>query len=419
MWDPNAGFESVTLPNGLTIHALNLPGRPFEDFGFLINSGSQQDLVGLEGTAHFVEHLVSCNTGMEKDDIKSFFDDCGGDVYLGGTGSFCTKYNFFLPINDMSIISKAFSIFGEMLISSNFKKYVERERSVIFEEFNRKYPLSFKFDIELKERKALYKGCWLERSTSPFGTVDSIKKISQNDLQSFYDNHYTPANMDIVCVGGMTLLEIEKIVLESHFAKDKAGIRTSIQNEIINFTELSENFQYFDLSPYLGKGILKTASYRSAAKIPCNVNEKSIDILNVMLNKILNNEIRERYSLTYYISSSWNNFRYFNNFNINCEAFNLTALDEMNDMVSYCIESIYKRNELFEQTKKCLIAKCFMVDKTAKDICSIVMNDICLYKKIISIEEDKNNIERVEMSDIIDLLKWLTPERRWTIITHP
>lgn len=419
MWDPYAEFKSITLPNGLAIHALNLPDRPFEAFGFLINSGSQQDPVGLEGLAHFTEHVVSCNAGMEKDKIEAFFNDCGGNVDLGGTNDFFTRYRFFLPTNDFSIISKAFSIFGEMLISSNIEKDIERERNVIIEEFNKKYPFYFKFEEELKERKVLYGDCWLERSTRPIGNLDSIKKISQNDLQNFYNNHYTPANIDIVCVGGMILSEIEKIVLESPFAKNKNGERTLIQNLRTDFIELSENFNIIDLSVYLNKGSLKSASYRSVARVPGYINKMSIVILDSMLCEILNNEIREKLSWTYHISSAWRDFCGFYSFSINCESFNPIAVDEINNIVSLCIESVHEKSELFEQIKKRLIAKSFMVDKTAKDICDIAMNDICWYKKIISIEEDIKDMEKIEMSDIIDLLKWLTPERRWTKIYRP
>jgi len=419
MWDPYAEFESITLQNGITIHVLNLPGRPFEAVGFLINSGSQQDPVGLEGLAHFTEHLVSYNAGMEKNDIDSFFHDCGGIVCLGETSDFYTNYKFFLPINDRIIVSKAFSIFGDMLISSNIEKNIEIERNVIIEEFNREYPLYFKFDLELKEQKALYGGYWLERSTSSLGNLDSIKKISQNDLQSFYDNHYTPVNIDIICVGGMTLSEVKKIILESSFAKNKIGVKTSVQGVVKKFADLLENFNVIDMSAYYGKDVLKAASYCSTANIPGDVSRSSISILDEMLSNILNHEIREKRSLTYDIYSDWSDFRHFYSFYIKCEAFSPTAVNDMEKIVCSCIESIPKRNDLFKQIKKRAIARSFMVDSTARGICDSAMYNISSFGKIVSLDEDRKNIERVEMSDIIDLLKWLTPERRWTVIGRP
>ena len=229
MWDPYAEFDSAMLPNGLTVHAAHWPGRPWEAMGFLIHSGAEHDLVGLEGLSHFVEHAVSENTDVSKRDMEAFFEDCGGMANLGTTGYPYTRYHFFVPI-DRAVLIQAFSMFGQMLLSAKLEKFIERERQVIIGEFHRYYPVKLKLDLAVREHKILYNGYWLERFVRPLGNPESVRRITQSHLQSYYDTHYTPVNMSIVGVGGMMLSELVELISESPFATSKKGVRTLTPN---------------------------------------------------------------------------------------------------------------------------------------------------------------------------------------------
>ncbi|MBI5816885.1 MAG: insulinase family protein [Candidatus Yonathbacteria bacterium] len=166
MWDPYAEFETAVLPNGLTVHAAHWSGRPWEAMGFLVHTGAEHDPIGLEGLAHFVEHMVSKNASIPYKDIKTFFVGSGGSVDLGTTGYPYTHYRFFVPA-DKNILAGAFSIFGHMLLSAKLERFIERERQVIVGEFHRRYPVKFKFDLDMRKRKMLHAGCWSERIVRP------------------------------------------------------------------------------------------------------------------------------------------------------------------------------------------------------------------------------------------------------------
>src|SRR3989344_959027 len=148
MWDPFAEFQSETLPNGLTVHAAHWPERPWQAMGFLIHSGAEQDPIGREGVAHFVEHLVSENADVSKKIMCDFFHDSGGMVDLGTTGYPGTSYQLFLPI-ERSILAKALDIFSSMLVTAQLELQIERERHVIMGEFRQHYPIDFKFELEV------------------------------------------------------------------------------------------------------------------------------------------------------------------------------------------------------------------------------------------------------------------------------
>ena len=419
MWDPYTEFEFLTLPNGLNIYAAHWPGRTWETVGFLIHSGASQDPVGFEGLSHFVEHAVSDNVDGKKMDIKAFFLDCGGSVNLGRTGYFDTDYKFFLPA-DREIVAKAFNIFGQMLLSAKLGNLIENERQVIIREFRRTYPLEFRLELCKRERRVLHSGCWLERFLRPFGNPESVEKIMPNHLQSYYDAHYTPANISIVGVGGMQPLEIFRLLAESPFAIGKSGTRTPISVSAKDINLPLENRYVFEISKHAKMEVpVEHGAYESIAKIPGSFNECVIRIMSEMLNEDLNEEVREKRAWTYHIGSFRSNFRNFYEFSINCDSLAAEAIPDIENVIESCIDSMGKREDLFEQSKGRILASNFMLDPTGKGIRDCVLEDISEFHRIISLVEYAENIKRVTIKDIQNLLLWLRPERRWTLLTKP
>jgi predicted Zn-dependent peptidase len=417
MLDPYAKFQSATLPNGLTVYAAHWPEQPWEAMGFLVHSGAEHDPIGLEGLSHFVEHLVSINTDTQKSDTHAFFDECGGMVNLGITGYPYTKYRFFVPTDK---IVKALSIFGQMLLLAKLEKFIEKERQIIIGEFNQNYPIKFRLELEMREHKALYADHWLERFVRPLGNPESIGRITQNDLQSYYDTHYTPANISVVGVGGMKLSELVESLSKSPFATNKKGMRMPIPSPVTDFSLLRENHHVLEMSKHFTITIpIEAGAYWSVTKIPGNVNACAVNIMSEMLDEIVNEEVRERRAWTYAIDSSYHSFRSFFEFSINCNTFALEALDEIEEVIETCITSIGDREDLFNQAKRYALARNFIIDKNGKNICDDVLSDLAHHQRIISLAEYANDIERVKMTDVCDLMKWLRPERRWTLITKP
>lgn len=419
MWDPYAEFESATLPNGLTIHAAHWPSRPWEVIGFLIHSGAEQDPVGLEGLAHFVEHLVAENSGVSKKDIHAFFRDNGGWAKLGGTSYAFTKYGLFVPI-DKQIIAKALSMFGNMLISCRIKRFIDRKKQIIIQEFHRSHPVQFEFEGELRKQKALYSGYWPERFVSPLGDPESIERITQIDIQSYYDEYYTPANISIVGVGGLTLIELVELLSESPFKANKKGARMPLPVPSTDAPLPLENRQVFERSSRIQlDSPPNTGSYESDARIPSNISYRVLQILSGMLNEILNEEIRERRAWTYHIESLWKNYRLFYEFSISCGTLAFEALEGIEEAVENCIASLIDREDLFEQTKRRSLVGSLMIDDSGQEVCDNALSDLAIIDRIVTLTDIRNDIERITMDDIRVVLQWLRPERRYTVITKP
>jgi predicted Zn-dependent peptidase len=417
MWDPYSEFETAILPNGLTVHAAEWRGRPWEAVGFVIHSGAEQDPVGLEGLAHFVEHLVSNNTIIPKAEIKSFFKDSGGWVELGSTGYFNTRYKFFIPIVK-PILENSFSVFGHMLLSAKLNDFVENERSVIVQEFHERYQTEFKLEIDTRRHKSLYSGLWLERFVSPFGNLKSIEEITQAQLQSYYDEHYTPANISIVGVGGMKLGELVEYISESPFSKEKKGSRNPIPSPMTKVTPPLENRCTYESSKFF-KTPVNVASFDSTAKIPGNISFHAVMILKEMLNLMLYEEIRGKHGWNYSSSISLGDYRHFLIFSISSGVIKPENIEEVERIIESCITLAGEKENLFDQTKRQSLARNLILDKKGSEVTESSLTDLSSYQRIISISEINRDIEKLTFSNIKDILKWLTPEFRWTLIIKP
>lgn len=420
MWDPYAEFEKTTLTNGLDVYATHWPNRPWEFFRFVIHSGAEQDPVGLEGLSHFLEHVASNNVSfVNQTEIEDFFKDYGGGVNLGVTNFHRVTYGFSIPTKK-SLLTKAFSIFGHMLLKNKMEKFIERERQVIMAEFRREYAMSANFDLRMLEHRIVFGGYWPERMICSLGSLKSIEAISSDDLQKFYDRHYVPSNMSIVCVGGMKLSEVLKILSRSPFAANKEGINKSLPVSINEISQLSENNHFKHWSDYFkDTDSIETGSYRSVARIPGPFSQQSMEVLSKMLSEVLNNKVREELAWTYEIVSDWHNFRCFFGFYIVCRSFSPQAVDTIQDVVNECILSLEKNEKLFCKVKKRMIAGSLFADLSAEDLCGKASSEVACFHRIITNSEDDEMIRKVTMDDIRKLLHYLRPENRWTLIIKP
>lgn len=420
MWDPYAGFRSTVLQNGLTIHATHWPERPWEVLGILIHSGAEHDPDGLEGALHFVEHLVSNNAPVSKQELRAFFRGCGGTASFGMTGYPCTYYSCSVPlVGQGGVLREALSLFGPMLLTARLRTCVERERKVIVGEFYRKYPSQLIWDLTVRKQQALYTTShWLGRKISPLGNLDSIGRITQDDLQACYDTHYTPRNMSIVGVGGMQLSELATLISESPFASEKGGVRTLFPPPIGEVRQPVETHATLEVSRY-STAPVDVGSYQSVAVIPGTTSRHVVCIVDDMLSELLHEEVRERRAWTYAIGSSWTNFRHNYEFSVTCRSVAVDALEYIEQVVEGCIEAIGRREDLFEAAKRHLLARGVMVDITGADLCEKAMMQLAHHEHIVPLEESRSGMERVTMGDVRTMLAWLKPARRWTLIVRP
>ena len=419
MFDPYEGFETVVMPNGLTVHVAHWPDRPWLAAGFVVHSGARIDPIGLEGAAHFVEHLVFMNGSLSNASVEKFFDKIGGTCMLGSTSHKSTNYNFFVPTNHDDL-SKAFAVFGEMLLGLRLERFIEEQRKVILSEFHKKFPVPVYTDLRWREQKIVFAGTWLERYISPMGEPNSINRIAQSDLQSYYDSHYTPANMSVVCVGGLSLQEVLVHLNDSPFSKEMTGLRSPLPEQLSDFPLPSESRHVVETHKIIKMDVpLERASYSSIVVIPGTVDWSALIVFRNMLNNALFDEIREKYGWTYSIGLSNYNHHAFHEATINCSGIPLHALDQIESCIESCIEFISDRKELFLEMVHGLISNIEGLDMTGRALRDNVMKQLGTEQVFTTSTEDKLIISSVSLDDVREVLKWFAPNRRRTVLTVP
>lgn len=416
MYDPFAEFTKHVLPNGLEVHTQYLE-RPWIAVEIVIHSGSREDPLKLPGLAHFVEHLVTQNIPQyEFDQVREFFDTCGGKVGFGTTYYLCTRYKFIVP-NDPAIFCKALSIFGSMLFGAKIKKEIERERKVILREFNNSYPFAEKLEWDLDARKALFRGHRLETWNRPLGRPEGFLSITETDLQNFYDEAYVPANTSLVLIGGLPSHEMITEIEKSPFGMQKNGTRNPIPKSFNRFSFPTDHGKTVRISDYASFKIDQT-EYTATWAFPSDFPLQARRVFGQTLGQILFEEIREKRGLAYSIGVDYTNFQDVYEFVVKGRI-SPAATPDINDLVRECISSVPLRHDLFERKLRACFQRCHMIDLSGSDLTNNSAEELATYHRIISMQETWDKLQKVRHEQMSAATAFLSPERQYTFITCP
>lgn len=419
MWDPYAEVQSVVLPNGLTIYCSEWPNREFEQFHFLIHSGSNQDPEDKPGIAHFVEHVVSSNSIETKVQMEEFFRPFGGRVDFGRTGSLSSKYAFMLPI-DPSVIAGALHRFGHMLFGAKLEHEIEAERTIILAEFRRKYPSKRRWEDHVEETALLTHHGKLAKMEQNIGTIDSIQSITKADLQKFYDAHYTPANMSVVCVGGMSAPDVVSLFEASPFVQFIPGTRTplpKVREDVGTYTQRRKEVLISERNPNVNRTNCK---FTTKGMIPGTVHRDIVVQTLTLLEEKLTRELREIRGWVYHVDvSSVAVQRTYYVVTIFCDGVESSVIDQIEEVIDATIGSLHQHEREFHEMRQSIRAGFIYFDPSVDGIKEGIIDDLVLLQRIRTIVERRASVEAVTFQDVLDLLPFLASENRWTCITRP
>lgn len=190
-------YKKTILENGLRI--ITVPQEQSQTMTVLIltAAGAKNEPKEISGISHFLEHMVfnGSKKRPDKKDIMEAMDKVGG-ISNAFTGYDCTGYwgkarneNFELTL-DLTA-----DIFLDSLLP---EKEIEKERKIIMEELNM-YLDDPKIYIEDVWASLLYGDCPAGRSI--IGNRQSLAAINREELFSYKQKNYSPANT-VVCVAG-------------------------------------------------------------------------------------------------------------------------------------------------------------------------------------------------------------------------
>ncbi len=416
MYDPYAEFTKHILSNGLEVHSV-FWDRPWIGIEIVVHSGGREDPVTIPGLAHFVEHVVSQNIpNREFDQAKEFFETCGGRAEFGSTNYLSTRYKFGVPA-DPAIFREALAIFGSMLLGALIERDVERERKVIFREFNGRYPFLEKLEWDMGIRKALFKGHRLETWNRPLGRPEGFLSATKADLQSFYDKHYVPANISLVIIGGLKTDEVITELERSPFGMQKNGERTKIPQPFETIPIPTDRSRTVRLSNHVSFKVDQT-EYKATWAFPSNFHWQAQRVFDAVLREILFDEIREKRGLAYSIGTDYTDFQDVYEYEIGGRI-SPDATPYFDELVQKCISMVPSRRDLFDQKLKSCKQKCFMIDLSGQGLAANSAKDLVLDHRIITMQEIWNDLHKVTFEQMAEATALLNSERQYTFITCP
>jgi predicted Zn-dependent peptidase len=199
-------FGRTLLPSGVRVVTEELAGRPTVSLGVWVGSGSRVERPGLEGGAHFIEHLLF--KGTRKRTAAALAKEI--DAIGGHLDAFTSReYTAFYLNLLVDHVERGMDILADILLRSTFPAIeVERERRVILEEIR-----SAEDNPEDCAYELLVQGFW---GDSPLGRPilgrpKSVGAVPRARLLKFFDEHYRSGNLVFAAAGGITHEGVERL----------------------------------------------------------------------------------------------------------------------------------------------------------------------------------------------------------------
>ncbi len=425
--DPYAEFQHEKLENGLSIYHLKTDDN-FVYAMFNIKAGASSDPIGREGTAHFVEHLISENALLPYDGIRDFFQNLGGSTMLGETYNHMTRYSFKIPVSE-EYLRTSFFLFGNMLCESQIIKSVEKERKIILNEYNKRVKVEEVVDIHRKINATVFPNTFSSRAYSPLGNKSFIESATRKELEDFRKKHYIPKNISIVSCGNISFEIIKKIISESVFGKNTEQGDVALENihnndnllkKVSQPFEHEENIFRYCLSDLIKSEIkMISCRYESYALFPGDTDPRLMSLLNKMLSRALLQNIREKENKTYSINANSD----FNSeskwISIHCESFDVDFYDKMINAVIQVVESLIDNEDLFLYAVRSEKNAILMSDITNSTIVKQASIELSLYGKILLTKDDLDFCDTVTIEDVNNLLKNLKGKYMYHVLVKP
>ncbi len=288
-------YQTHTLSNGLRI--VHKPdASPVSYCGLAINVGTRDELPHEHGVAHFIEHLIFKGTTHRKSwHIITAMEEVGGELNAYTTKEETFLYAVFLE----RYFEKAIGLIGDMAAHSIFpEKETLKETDIVLDEIEsyNDSPSDLIFD-EIEE--ILFDGYPIGRNI--LGNVDSLKKLTHNDITTFYRRNYTADRMVFFSLGGTDFKKIVRLA-EKHLNEIPAGSHSLIRHIPEHYTP---QFKKEGKDTHQAHYMLANRAYTLF-----HPDRMALYLLNNILggpgmNSILNLSLRERSGLVYNVESNY------------------------------------------------------------------------------------------------------------------
>jgi predicted Zn-dependent peptidase len=211
-------IETSLLPCGIRLVTETMADVRSVAVAYWVGTGSRDEPGELAGASHFLEHLLFKGTEHRSAAaIAEQLDEVGGDCNAFTTKEYTTFYVRLLSEH----LDLGLDILSDIMWAPALRpEDIEAERTVILDEIlmHADEPADLAGE---RWQAALFPEHPLGRDT--LGTASSVQRINRDDILTFFEHHYRPANM-VVSVAGDCTHEGVAADLEQRFAGTSGGV---------------------------------------------------------------------------------------------------------------------------------------------------------------------------------------------------
>lgn len=416
MWDPYSEFDRAAITNGMSVYSTKWAKREWVAVGFVVHSGANQDPKGKYGLAHFVEHIASRMPSTPKQSFLAKVAPVGTQVSFGSTTHLDTAFSFFSSTNQDELCY-TLRFFAEMLLGNKpTPQAIEQERDIIAMEYRDRHPTSKSLEMMEREKQIVFVNRGLARAGErPLGNLESIGSISTQDVAAFRQRHYSPKNISVVSVGGLSCDAIARLLSRTGFDADLGGKRNPPAKQIRTIRPPKENEYTYKVpfSPDHPQDSI-AGSYGTIALFPGTTPPPLLWILSAVLSTNINQDIREQRGWTYQVETTtrFNGKTY--EFAASIANLSPNGITQIREIVDHRIATLPEQHASFDRAKAAIISRKKLADLSGCDVMNKAMADLARYHRIRTVEEEITDAEKVSFDDFLAAIKWLRPEMRWT-----
>src|ERR1700758_5086226 len=209
-------IEREVLPNGLVLVAEHMPHMRSVALGIWVRAGSRGEPSGLNGIAHFIEHMVFKGTSRRSaEQIAREMDSVGGllDAF---TSKEMVSFNAKVLDENLPL---AFDVLSDLVLSPIFaEEDIVKEKHVILEEIRMEED-----NPESLAHEMLTQSFWRGHPLGApiLGTRGTVRQFTRRSIVNCFEQWYTPRNTVITAAGNIHVENLMKLV-DKPFAARKS-----------------------------------------------------------------------------------------------------------------------------------------------------------------------------------------------------
>ncbi len=240
-------YSSFTLENGLTVYLVPKTNSPLVSVWLSFKTGAYTETLDTNGMTHLFEHMFfKANKNMKS--AEDYFKTLNklGIIYNGYTSKDYVYYYYILP---KFLLEDALRLMYDSIAHTALDhEEIEREKEVIFEEYNLRNSDPEYYLLTKLMPQALYSDQFFRFDI--IGDMEILKTANVEKLQNIKNKYFIPKNSALFIVGDFDNDQAKK--LATQIFEDWQGADPS---DIETVKELKENVVIFNYmqNPYYAK----------------------------------------------------------------------------------------------------------------------------------------------------------------------